>query len=97
MSPAQAILSIDQSTDPQRLELIEQVWDSIPESNEDLPILNWQRLELIEQVWDSIPESNEDLPILNWHRCKLERPLAEVNAAPHEMHYLVCKKHLHGY
>ncbi len=38
-------LNIDQLTVPQRLELISQLWDSLPESPENIPDWHWQELE----------------------------------------------------
>lgn len=46
MSPSFPQLEIDQLTIAQRLELIGQLWDSIPNSIEAMPIPEWHREEL---------------------------------------------------
>lgn len=55
-------LNIDQLTVPQRLELISRLWDSLPESEEELPIPEWHRQELERRLKDA------DASIGSWRR-----------------------------
>jgi len=39
-------LGIDRLSTAERLELISQIWDSLPEADVDVPLLDWHRSEL---------------------------------------------------
>lgn len=43
------------------------------------------RIHLIEAIWDRIVESGEDVDLTQAQRAALDRRLAELNAAPHEV------------
>jgi putative addiction module component (TIGR02574 family) len=53
---------IDQLTVPQRLELISQLWDSIPESDEDFPIPEWHKQELERRLADADAAPEAGIP-----------------------------------
>ena len=46
MSQSLQQLGIDRLSIAERLELIGQIWDSLPEAEEDLPLPDWHRSEL---------------------------------------------------
>ena len=46
MSPTLQQLGIDRLTIAERLELIGQIWDTLPEGEGDLPVPEWHRPEL---------------------------------------------------
>lgn len=52
-------VDIEQLTVPQRLELITQIWDSIPDTAEALPMPQWHRQELDRRLAaaDAAPEA----------------------------------------
>lgn len=43
-------IGLDQLTVAQRIELIEEIWDSIPESGQELPVPDWHREELNRRI-----------------------------------------------
>ena len=53
-------VDLDQLTVPQRLDLITQIWDSIPETIESLPMPEWHRQELDRRLAaaDAAPEAS---------------------------------------
>ena len=59
MSESLPMPEFDQLSVPERLELISQLWDSIPESDEDFPIPEWHREELERRLAeaDAAPEA----------------------------------------
>jgi putative addiction module component (TIGR02574 family) len=46
MSPSLQELGIDRLSPSERLDLIAAIWDSIPDTLEDLPLPEWHRAEL---------------------------------------------------
>lgn len=67
-------LEIDRLTVPQRLELIDLLWDSISDSAEEMPLPEWHRQELERRLEaaDAAPEA-----AIPWHQVRarlLEQP-----------------------
>jgi putative addiction module component (TIGR02574 family) len=50
MSPTFKALGIDQLSVPERLLLVEEIWDSIPDTAEELPLTEEQKLDLQRRV-----------------------------------------------
>ncbi len=59
MSESRPMPEFEQLTVTERQELIGQLWDSIPESDEDLPIPEWHKEELERRLAeaDAAPEA----------------------------------------
>lgn len=58
---------IDQLSVPERLDLITQLWDSIPDSPEALPIPEWHKEELARRIKIADKSPND---VLSWEEVK---------------------------
>jgi putative addiction module component (TIGR02574 family) len=59
----------DQLSVPERLALISQLWDSIPESDEDFPIPEWHREELDRRLAEADAAPEAGIP---WEQVRAE-------------------------
>jgi putative addiction module component (TIGR02574 family) len=62
MPPTLPALDIGQLTVDQRLDLIALIWDSIPDSTEDLPIPEWHKEELERRLADAEAHPETGIP-----------------------------------
>ena len=69
MSESLPMPEIDQLTVPERLDLISQLWDSIPESDEALPIPEWHREELERRLAEADAAPEAGIP---WEQVRAE-------------------------
>ena len=69
MSESLPMPEFDQLSVPERLELISQLWDSIPESDEDLPIPEWHREELDRRLAEADAAPEAGIP---WEQVRAE-------------------------
>ena len=69
MPPATPFLEIDQLSVLQRLELIGQLWDSIPHSIEALPLPEWHQQELERRLAEADAAPQSGIP---WEQVRAE-------------------------
>ena len=69
MSESLPMPEFDQLTVPERLELIGQLRDSIPESDEDFPIPEWHREELERRLAEADAAPEAGIP---WEQVRAE-------------------------
>jgi putative addiction module component (TIGR02574 family) len=62
MSQSVPEFDFDQLTVPQRLELIARLWDSIPDSEDLLPIPEWHRQELDRRLFEADANPDAGIP-----------------------------------
>jgi putative addiction module component (TIGR02574 family) len=62
MSQSLQQFGIDRLSIPERLELIGQIWDSIAEADEELPLPDWHRLELERRRADAEADPGAGIP-----------------------------------
>jgi putative addiction module component (TIGR02574 family) len=62
MSPTVNNLAIDQLSVEERLELMGRLWDSIPETPEDLPVPEWHRQELERRIQAADADPDAGIP-----------------------------------
>ena len=60
MKPEQIKDQIDQLELSEKLMLVEEIWDSIATSNEDVPMSTWQKLALDER-YEAFKQGKQDL------------------------------------
>ena len=73
MSTTLEALGVDRMSVSERLQLVEAIWDSIPESPEDLQVPDWHREELTRRLAAADADPARGIP---WEELKarLERP-----------------------
>ncbi len=67
MTPSFPDLDITQWSIPQRIELIGQIWDSIPDSLDALPMPEWHREELDRRLKEADSAPDDAIP---WEQVK---------------------------
>lgn len=69
MPPSITMLDINQLPVPQRLELIDKLWDSIPESVDSLPVPDWHKQELEKRLAEADADPKAVIP---WDQVRSE-------------------------
>jgi putative addiction module component (TIGR02574 family) len=67
MSTTLGALGVDRMTVSERLQLLEAIWDSIPDAPEDLEMPEWQRDELTRRLAAADADPSDGIP---WEELK---------------------------